>query len=168
MRFGGLPVPGDYRGRFSGKKRYMPTVCRLLGEEPLFHGIPMKPGSPALAFRHRGGLILCLSGNPFAAAATFDLLAYPVIQKLRGLTPEPRKCFNAILQNAFPKASKRRRFLRARVEGGKVYLPDGGAESHSSGVLFSMLGCNCLVDIPAGTPALTAGQEVTVILTSSI
>ena len=107
-------------------------------------------------------------GKSLRGSGTFDLLAHPVIQKLRGVAPEPRKHFNAVLQNAFPKASKGRRFLRTRVEGGKVYLPDGGAESHSSGVLFSMLGCNCLVDIPAGTPALTAGQEVTVILTSSI
>ena len=37
-------------------------------------------------------------------------------------------------------------------DGGKVTLPGAGnAEAHSSGALSAMMGCNCLVEIPAGS-----------------
>ncbi len=147
-----------------GKRDLMPEVCRFLKGEPLFHGVPMKPGAPALAFRRRSGLVLCLSGNPFAAAATFELLARPVLQRLQGLPDRPLPRTTAILREPFPKASPGRRFLRAQFHEGEVRLPSGGADVHASGALFSMLGCNCLIDIPAGSPSLTEGQRIEVIL----
>ena len=48
---------------------------------------------------------------------------------------------------------------------GCVVLPE---EGHASGVLFSMKGCNCLVDIPAGNEGLADGDEVVVWLLSCI
>lgn len=146
-----------------GKRDLMPEVCRFLKGELLFHGIPMKPGAPALAFRHRGGLVLCLSGNPFAASATFELLACPVLQRLQGLPDWPLPRIAAILQDPFPKASPVRRFLRGCFRNGEVSLPEGGTDVHASGMLTSMLGCNCLIDIPAGSGSLSAGQRVDVI-----
>ncbi len=35
--------------------------------------------------------------------------------------------------------------------------------SHSSGSLSGLAGCNCLVDVPAGSPALTDGMMVEVV-----
>lgn len=147
-----------------GKRDYMPEVCRRLGGELLFHGVPMKPGAPALAFRLPEGLILCLSGNPFAAAATFELMARPVLRRMQGLPDEPPIRTAAVLGTDFPKASPGRRFLRARFSGGTVTLPSGSPEVHSSGLLSSFLGCNCFIDLPAGTPPLRAGQTVEVVL----
>lgn len=146
-----------------GKRDLMPEVCRFLKGELLFHGIPIKPGAPAMAFLHQNRLVLCLSGNPFAAAAIFELLARPVLQKLQGLSGQRLPKTTGILRTPFPKASPSRRLLRARLDEGDVYLPNGGASAHSSGVLSSMLGCNCFVDIPAGSPSLAAGQTVDVI-----
>ena len=37
-------------------------------------------------------------------------------------------------------------------------LPQG----HSSGQLASLVGCSCLVELPAGTPPVEAGQQVQV------
>lgn len=147
-----------------GKRDLMPEVCRSLNGELLFHGVPVKPGAPAMAFRHRGGLALCLSGNPFAAAATFELLARPVLQKMQGLSDRPLPRTTAVLQEPFPKASPGRRLLRARFRDGRVCLPRGGADVHASGVLSSLLDCNCLIDIPAGSAPLTAGQTVSAVL----
>jgi len=144
-----------------GEHDYMPQAGELIGAKTLFHGIAAKPGGSALSLKKDGKLILCLSGNPFAAFATFELLAIPVLRKLSGCSEVLPKRLTATLMDAFNKPSKGRRFLRAYMEGGKVFFSGDG---HSSGILSSLSGCNCLIDIPAGTPRLKGGETVEVIL----
>lgn len=148
-----------------GEKDYMPLVCRNLNGSIIFKGVKMKPGSPAMAFTFKGKPVLCLSGNPFAAA-TFELLARPIISFFQGIPLKkallPRT--SGYMRTAFSKASPGRRLIRGKIEGENVYLPLGGEAIHSSGILSSMMGCNCMVDIPAGSSALKIGQKVDVIL----
>lgn len=48
--------------------------------------------------------------------------------------------------------------------GGSVTIPgEGNAEAHSSGSLSAMIGCNCLVELPAGSGPVTPGEEVEVL-----
>lgn len=144
-----------------GQRDLLPEAVKQLGGHILFHGIAAKPGSPAMAAVYKEKMILCLSGNPFAAAATFELLGRPAIYFMGGLiSPFPTQC-NAILCSSFLKDSKIRRFVRAYLSDGKVTIPD---VCHSSGSLSSFAGCNCLVDIPAGHPPLQPGEIVRVIL----
>lgn len=139
-----------------GERDYLPAVARQMGGTLLFHGVAVKPGAPAMAFQAGGGLALCLSGNPYAAAATFELLARPVIRKLSGAVDPYPAYQQGALVDPFPKPSPARRFVRARAESGKVYLP----REHESGKLASLMRCNCLIDVPAGSPALQAGVTV--------
>ena len=44
----------------------------------------MKPGYPAIGYQRGKTMGLALSGNPFAAYATFELLARPLLAKLAG------------------------------------------------------------------------------------
>ena len=68
------------------------------------------------------------------------------------------------LTTGFSKPSKGTRFLRARALGGLVEIPgEGNAEAHSSGSLSAMMGCNCLVEIPAGSGPVEPGMEVEVL-----
>ena len=109
----------------------------------------------------RGKPVLCLSGNPFAAAATFEVLARPLLCRLAGWKdPMPRRA-GGVLTEPFPKASPGRRLVRARLEGSAVSLPSG---EHVSGALSALIGCNCLIDIPAGSPPLAAHTPVEVVL----
>ena len=80
--------------------------------------------------------------------------------KLQGADPAPVRV-RAALANGFGKPSPLRRFVRATLMGGVVTLPKGG---HFSGGIGALAGCNCLVDVPAGSRALNAGDEVEVIL----
>ena len=121
----------------------------------------MKPGSPMLAMIVEGKPVFCLSGNPFAAAATFEVLVRPVLERMRGRAQWKPEILLGILKSPFPKASPCRRLVRGKIEDGKVWLPEG---RHSSGMLSSMAGCNCLVDIPAGSGGLKAGEQVKVML----
>ena len=47
---------------------------------------------------------------------------------------------------------------------GSVTIPgEDNAEAHSSGSLSAMIGCNCLVELPAGSGPVTPGEEVEVL-----
>lgn len=132
----------------------------LAGAERIFYRVKLKPGTPMMFSLLEGKPLLSLSGNPFAAAATFELFVRPLLARLAGRTEWKPVAFTAPLAVPFAKASGGRRFIRGRYEDGAVRLPEG----HSSGQLRSSVGCNCLVDIPARSPALEAGTQVRVIL----
>lgn len=143
-----------------GQKDILNESLPYLSAETLFHGLKMKPGSPAIFSIYRGKPVLSLSGNPFAAAATFELLARPMLAKLANDSTLNCKTTTAILATPFQKASPNRRFVRGLFQNGAVTLPQG----HSSGQLSSMVGCNCLVDIAAGSGALKEQTLVKVVL----
>jgi hypothetical protein len=144
-----------------GKKDIMHGVVPALGAERLFWRVCMKPGAPAIAYTRGKMLGIALSGNPFAAFATFELMAKPALLRLAGQTEVLPARRRAVLADAFPKECLGRRFLRARMEpDGRVALPD----QHESGSLFSAAGCDAFVDVPAGTKPLAAGTEVEVVI----
>ncbi|MDL2253089.1 molybdopterin molybdotransferase MoeA [Ruminococcaceae bacterium OttesenSCG-928-I18] len=143
-----------------GRHDYMYEVGQKAEASPLFKGVAVKPGSPAIGFLKQGKTILCLSGNPFAAFATFEMLAVPcILQKGGNRHPLPQRS-GGFLENDFHKPSPCRRLLRASLRDGKVYLP----KKHASGMLSSLVNCNCLLDIPAGSGPLSRGDAVTVML----
>lgn len=144
-----------------GKKDIMHDALNLLGAKRLFWRIACKPGSPVIGSVYQGRVIVSLSGNPFGAVANLELLVRPLLAKLgrdEGLVPILSE---GIMESCFKKASPRRRFIRAVYEEGKVRLPEG---LHSSGVLGSMIGCNCFIDIEAGNPGLMPGDRVKTVL----
>ena len=141
-----------------GKKDIMHGVVEQVGTR-LFWRVSMKPGGPALAYTMGETLGIALSGNPFAAYATFELIAVPILSQISGNEKILPERMQAVLTDAFPKESRGRRFIRGYYENGKVRLP----EQHASGTLFSVVGCNAFVDIPAGTGKLAKETEVDIV-----
>lgn len=149
-----------------GQKDYLPAVLEALDADLLFAGVAQKPGSPMLAGTVGGKLVFCLSGNPFAAAATLEQYAIPALLRAAGRCEEgcllPRT--TCTLTTGFSKPSKVARYLRAKAMGGSVTIPgEGSAEAHSSGSLSAMMGCNCLAELPAGSGPVAPGEEVEVL-----
>lgn len=144
-----------------GKKDIMHEVIKELNANRLFCKIKMKPGTPAIYSIYKGKPILSLSGNPFAAIATFELMGRELIYKLTGDLHLKQVRLKSVIEEDFLKESKGRRIVRGIYKNNKVYLPQGG---HSSGMMLSMLGCNCLIDIKPGTKKLLKGDEVDIIL----
>lgn len=145
-----------------GKKDIMHEALAASGARRLFWKIRMKPGMPTIGSEIGGIPVVSLSGNPFGALADCELLVRPLLAKM-GHNPAlvPSACDGALTQG-FPKASPSRRFLRGVFRDGAVEIPE--VKKHASGILSSMSGCNCLVDIPAGTQAVEPGGRVRVIL----
>ena len=142
-----------------GQKDLTEEALLSIGAEILFHGIAIKPGMPTLAAEKDGVLFIGLSGNPFSAAIPFEMfvreilslkIGYPYL-KLR------RETLTAV--TGFSKNSRRRRFLRGKAEGKEVWLPD----QQANGQMRSMVGCNCLIEIPAGSGPVKAGDKVEVL-----
>jgi molybdopterin molybdotransferase len=151
-----------------GDKDIMARVFKLLDMKPDIHRLDFKPGSAFLCGRYEQKPFFCLSGNPFAALATFELIVRPALAKLARRPELTPKRGQAILQTHYgggKGSNTPRRFLRARLvypnQGGlpDVFLPD----DHSSGRLFSMAGCDCLVDMPQGLKELSMGSKVQVV-----
>ncbi len=144
-----------------GKKDIMHDVVKRLGCERIFWRVAVKPGMPTLCAQYQGGLLICLSGNPFGAAVNLELLVRPLLGKMSQKKELMLNRSQAVSESTFPKKSTVDRYVRAYYEDGKVRIPNG---SNASGILSSMCGCNCLIELPAGTPRLSEGDRVWVIL----
>lgn len=144
-----------------GKKDIMHEVIKKLNANRLFWKVKMKPGTPAIYCIYKNKPILSLSGNPFAAIATFELMGRKLIYKLTGDLDLKQVSIKSVMEDDFLKESKGRRIVRGIYKNNKVYISQGG---HSPGMMASMLGCNCLIDIKPGTKKLLKGDEVDIIL----
>ena len=141
-----------------GETDGVPAAAELLNARLLFRGVNVRPGGPAAAFTVEGKPVLALSGNPFAALALFETVGRPALDRLAGDShPGPRR-LTLPLGKPMP-LSTVRRLLRGSVspEGRAVPAPGNAA----SGAVFSLAGCGCLIDRPAG-PALAAEDAVDV------
>ena len=90
-----------------------------------------------------------------------ELLVRPLLGKMSQKKELMLNRSQAVSESTFPKKSTVDRYVRAYYEDGKVRIPNG---SNASGILSSMCGCNCLIELPAGTPRLSEGDRVWVIL----
>ena len=141
-----------------GEKDIFHDVFKILGVEKLFWRLNSRPGGAILCGIYRGRPLLCLSGNPFAALTGFELIVKPVIGKISSRSDLAIRKQRVKLDGGL-EAKPIRRFIRARIEGGGAKFP----ADNMSGQIFSIVGCNCLLDIPAGA-ALSAGSEAEALL----
>ena len=119
----------------------------------------LKPGTPALFSLIDSCPVLSLSGNPFAACVTFEILGRTLLGFLQKDSLLPLKRNSGVLLSDFSKGGDKRRFVRGKFYNGKIEIPDG---LHSSYALGSMRGCNVLVEIPSGSNGVKSGDEVVI------
>lgn len=136
------------------------TSASMLGAEILFWKIDMKPGGSMMAAVKDGKLILGLSGNPGAAVIGLFRIARPYIRKLCGRTDLIPSAIDVFLKEPLKKPSPKRRLLRGRLEysGGKAYFAEN--EGQGNGAVYSLLGCDLLGEIEAGSPPLPEGTMI--------
>ena len=148
---GGVSV-GDYD--------FLNTSLEELGAEILLWKVKMKPGMAFVAAMHKEKLVLALSGNPSAAAATLYLIGGAVLSYMSGKRGLPWEKIKVRMYHDFPKSSNGRRFIPGRlcVKDGEAYLDSCVAQGN--GILSSWHSCNVIGEIPAGTPPLKAGSII--------
>lgn len=143
-----------------GQKDRLPHVLEQLDAEFLFKGVSMKPGSPVTFALVNGVPVMAMSGNPFAAVATFETLGRDLLAALSGqeeLLPERRA---TVLKTGFSKRRGCTRYAKA------TWAPDGVTlmKKQKNGQLQSMIGTNCLAVLPAGDEPLEPGTGIDVLM----
>jgi molybdopterin molybdotransferase len=154
-----------------GEEDHIKPAVEALGELNLWQ-IAMKPGKPFAYGRvgGRGGSqdagahFIGLPGNPVSSFVTFLLLVRPFLLRLQGVQDVAMKSTALPAHFSWPKADKRREFLRVRrnAEGGLDLFPN-----QSSGVLTSAVWGDGLVDNPSGI-TITQGDVVQYIAFSDL
>ncbi len=142
-----------------GEEDHIKPAVQALGELNLWQ-IAIKPGKPFAYGRIRGSIgsthFMGLPGNPVSSFITFLVLVRPFLLRLQGMRDVAAKSVSIPAHFNWPKADKRREFLRARrnAQGGLDLFPN-----QSSGVLTSAVWGDGVVDNPSGNP-IAAGDVV--------
>ena len=138
-------------GMSVGEEDHMKPAVEKEGRLDLWQ-IAIKPGKPLAfgeVFRGDGSSawFIGLPGNPVSAFVTFLFAVRPVLLKLQGATELAPKTIAMRADFAWPRADRRREFLRVRRN------PAGGLDlfaNQGSAVLTSTLWADGLVDNPGG------------------
>ena len=151
---GGASV-GDYDWAY--------RVSKMMGTDILFWKADFKPGGAMCAATLNGKLILCLSGNPGAAVIGLLRVGMPYIRKLCGHSEVMPERVNVVLKDSFGKPSPKLRLVRGRleIENGTAYFVHN--DGQGNGVVSSLMGCDLLAEIPAGTGRAQNGQVLSAI-----
>ena len=131
-----------------GKKDHLPEVLKDIGAQILFDHVNIKPGSLTIGAVYKDKPLLCLSGNPYAATASFDMYFGHIVRSLTSCTGYIPVSGTAVLESDFNKPSNVRRLVRANSSSGKVTIIKG---NQMSSVMSAFIGADCYVDFPKGS-----------------
>lgn len=151
-------------GASIGDRDLIGEVYGRLGITVLFDRVSIKPGMPVLAGVKNNKLYLGLSGNPAAAAISFEQLVRPILMKMSGQKTWWRPRVRAVLASPFNKSTGAKRFVWSRCWQKDNDILVEPLRLQSNGMLKSAMIANSLIVIPENTPPLPGGSEVEVIL----
>lgn len=129
-----------------GEEDHVKPAVQSLGSLDLWL-IAMKPGKPFAYGRVGGAHFIGLPGNPVSSLVTFAVLVRPFLLRLQGMHDVAPKTIAATAAFTWPRADKRREFLRVRLNA------EGRLERYAnqgSGVLTSTVWGDGLVDVAPG------------------
>jgi len=150
-------------GASIGDRDLIGEVYEKLGITLLFDRVSIKPGMPVLAGIKNGKLYLGLSGNPAAAAISFEQLVRPVLMKMCGFKTWWRPRGRAVLASPYNKYTESKRFVWSRCWQEDKDILVEPLRLQRNGMLKSAMVANSLIVIPENTPTLPSGREVEVI-----
>lgn len=147
-------------GSSVGREDFAPRLLATLGSLD-FHGVAMRPSSPAGVGRIGDALAFLLPGNPVSCLCAYEFFAGPAIRALGGRSRAwPHRRVRLPLARKLSSAVGRVDYVRVAIEGGRVVpIATSGASILSSTVRAD--GC---VIVPRGLEGMPEEAEVTVLL----
>ena len=125
-----------------------------------FWRVAMRPGKPLLAGRLGGAIVLGLPGNPVSSYVTARLFLLPLIARLGGAS-DPMPASRLVpLGVKLAANGPRQDYLRARVEDGRAFAPDG----QDSAAMVALAAADGLIVRPPHALAAQAGEPVEMLI----
>jgi molybdopterin molybdotransferase len=147
-------------GSSVGQEDHAPRLVAELGTLD-FHGVAMRPSSPAGLGRIDGRWVFLLPGNPVSCLCAYEFFAGPTLRALGGRPRAwPHRRVRLPLARKIGSAIGRVDYVRVAIEGGCVVpLSTSGAS-----ILSSTVRAAGAVIVPRGLEGVPEGAEVEVLL----
>lgn len=147
-------------GVSAGDLDLVPQAVEEAGAEILFHGIFIKPGMPTLGAVCDGVPILGLSGNPYSAAAIFEILGRPLIWRMLGCAGKAFAAAEAVLASDVAQNGDVPRVMMGYFDGKKVLVY---GKQHNAQMKYG-IGSNCILILSPGRRVYRAGEKLEILL----
>ncbi len=147
-------------GSSVGEEDHAPRLLAELGTVD-FHGVTMRPSSPAGGGRIGDRLVFLLPGNPVSCLCAYEFFAGPTLRALGGRSRAwPHRRTHAPLARKLSSEVGRTDYVRVEL------TPDGVVPIATSGasILSSTVRATGAVIVPRELEGLAAGAEVEVLL----
>jgi molybdopterin molybdotransferase len=147
-------------GSSVGQEDHAPRLLAEIGEL-VFHGVSMRPSSPAGVGRIGDRFVFLLPGNPVSCMCAYEFFAGPTVRALGGRSREwPHRRVTLPLARKIASAVGRTDYVRVAIERGNVVpVATSGASILSSTVRAA--GC---VIVPRALEGMPEGANVEVLL----
>ncbi|MFP6640757.1 MAG: gephyrin-like molybdotransferase Glp, partial [Myxococcota bacterium] len=147
-------------GSSVGQEDHAPRLLAELGSLD-FHGISMRPSSPAGLGRIGERFVFLLPGNPVSCLAAYEFFAGPTVRGLGGRSRAwPHRRERLPLARKIASAIGRTDYVRVAIEEGRVVpIATSGAS-----ILSSTVRASGAVIVPRGQEGMAEGSEVEVLL----
>ena len=143
-----------------GAYDYIKPVVESEGELQ-FWRVNMRPGKPLAFGKFHGIPFFGLPGNPVSAFVGFKVFVLPALQRLSGMSLQPRALWKAKLVQEI-ETDGRESYLRAVVSEEEGVLVARLTGHQGSGNIFSLVQANALLIVPSGVKCVPANTEVEV------
>jgi len=147
-------------GSSVGSEDHAPRLVAELGSLD-FHGVSMRPSSPAGVGRIGPAWVFLLPGNPVSCLCAYDFFAAPTLRALGGRSRAwPHRRVRLPLARKISSAVGRTDYVRVAIEAGRAApIATSGAS-----ILSSTVRAAGFVIVPRGLEGMPEGSEVEVLL----
>jgi len=146
-------------GSSVGTEDHAPTLVAELGELA-FHGVAIRPSSPAGVGRVGEAIVFLLPGNPVSCLCAYDVFAGEAIRRQGGLPPGwPYQAIEGVLDERIASNIGRLDYCRVAIQHGSPPLISPLAISGAS-ILSSTTRADGFVVVPADLEGYAPGSTV--------
>ncbi|MCF2971730.1 molybdopterin molybdotransferase MoeA [Synechococcus sp. Nb3U1] len=147
---------------------YVEKLLEELGGKIFIRSVAIKPGKPLTVARFSNPhgpdqLYFGLPGNPASALVTFWRFLRPALLKMGGSLPPYLEVISATSPKDLHADGKREHYLWGKLRLKPDQIQFQPADSHHSGNLINLAGCDALAVLPPGTTQIPAGSPVQVL-----
>ena len=147
-------------GSSVGKEDHAPPLVAELGSLD-FHGVSMRPSSPAGCGRIDGRIVFLLPGNPVSCLCAYEFFAGPSIRALGGRSRAwPHRLVRVPLVRKIASAVGRTDYVRVVIEDGRA----APVATSGASILSSTVRASGAVIVPRELEGMPEGAEVEVLL----